>query len=233
MISLSPKEMWRERLILPNYQIGEAAKYANISAQTVAAWHREDQKLFAGRDDGAALSYLQLIEVAVVAAFRRAKIKLPKIRKAREYLKREFKAEYPFAQYKFKSDGKHLLLDYKQFEGDRAHGHLLVADEEGQLEWDKIIAPLLKEFDYQHKDIVVRWHVDGLESPIIIDPRINFGSPSVRGTPTWILAGRWQAGESDADIADDFGLTKQEVKKALQFEDLSAAKRRKPSHLLH
>lgn len=233
MISLSPKEMWRERLILPNYQIGEAAKYANISSQTVAAWHSKEKKLFSGREDGASLSYLQLIEVAVVAAFRRAKIKLPRIRKAREYLKREMKAEYPFAQYKFKSDGKHLLLEYSQIEGNKADGRLLVADQEGQLEWDEIIAPLLKEFEYQHKDIVVRWHVDGVESPITIDPRINFGAPSVRGAPTWVIAGRWNAGESNSEIAEDFGIGLQDVKKALHFENLSSIKRGKSSRHLH
>jgi uncharacterized protein (DUF433 family) len=40
----------------------------------------------------------------------------------------------------------------------------------------------------------------------------------VKGTPTWIILGRWNAGESDSDIAEDFGIKKEEVREALKFE---------------
>lgn len=232
----SPQELWRDRLVLPNYQIAEAAKYANLSPQTVAAWHRQDKRLLSNKDKGDALSYLQLIEVAVVAAFRRAKIKLPRIRRAREFFKEKMGVEFPFAQYKFKTDGKHLLVDYQEIEGKKGDGKHMMADEWGQLEWDDIIAPLLQAFEYEPKGIVIRWHVEGVSSPIVIDPRLNFGAPSVEGTPTWVIKGRYNAGETDAEIAEDFGLTRQDVKEALHFEGLEGAKknkRGKPSRRLH
>jgi uncharacterized protein (DUF433 family) len=230
--SQTPQEPWRQRLALPNYQIGEAAKYAHISANTVAAWHKQEHPTLSAKDKGAALSYLQLIEVSVVAAFRRANIKLPRIRRAREFFKQELGLEFPFAQYKFKHDGKHILADYQQIEGEKGKGKQLMADEWGQLEWDEIVGPLLQEFEYEHQGIVIRWHVDGLSSPILIDPRINFGAPSVKGTPTWIIAGRWNAGERNSSIAEDFGLTVEDVRKALRFEGLQG-KGRKSSQILH
>jgi uncharacterized protein (DUF433 family) len=64
--------------------------------------------------------------------------------------------------------------------------------------------------------------VAGVSSPIIIDPRILFGSPAINGTPTWIIKGRWNAGESDTDIAEDFGLQNDEVRKALEFERVAS-----------
>jgi uncharacterized protein (DUF433 family) len=216
-------EPWRRRLYLPNYQIAEAARYASISSQTVAAWHHAESAMLSVREDRQELSYMQLIEVAVVAAFRRAGIRLPEIRAAREYVKKELKSEFPFAEYRFKSEGKNLWMDYVQVEGERARGTLLKANQAGQLAWADILGRL-REFEYEHQGIVIRWHVAGVSSPIIIDPRISFGSPAIKGTPTWIIKGRWNAGESDTDIAEDFGLQKDEVRKALEFEKVASGR---------
>ena len=158
---------------------------------------------------------MQLIEVAVVAAFRKAGVPLKRIRAAREYAAHTLKSEHPFAEYKFKEEGKHLWLDSGHI--DVKPGTVLSADQGGQLAWEAVIGRL-REFEYEKDGIVLRWHVAGPSKPIIIDPRISFGAPTVRGTPTWIIKGRWDAGESDADIADDFGLRKEEVRDALRFE---------------
>jgi uncharacterized protein (DUF433 family) len=215
LVSERLHEPWRRRLFLPSYQIGEAATYAQISPQTVVAWHRVEASLLAQREKRAALSYMQLIEVAVVAAFRKAGVSLKRIRAAREYAARTLKSEYPFVQYSFKEEGKHLWLDSGQI--DVKPGTVLSADQGGQLAWESVIGRL-REFEYEKDGIVLRWHVAGPSSPIIIDPRVAFGAPTVKGTPTWVIKGRWNAGESDSDIAADFGIKKEEVREALKFE---------------
>jgi uncharacterized protein (DUF433 family) len=223
------EEPWRQRLYLPNYQIGEAARYAGISAQTVAAWHKEGAResvTLSKKEQRAALSYMQLIEVAVVAAFRKAGIPLRRIRKAREFVAKSLRSEYPFSEYRFKTDGRRLWVDYEQVEGESGRGKLMGADNYGQLAWSDIIGRL-KEFEYDGEGIVVSWHVDGERSPITIDPRISFGAPCVGGTPTWVIKGRWNAGESIADIAEDFGIKKLDVRRALKFEDIVPDLKRK------
>jgi uncharacterized protein (DUF433 family) len=220
---------WRRRLYLPIYQVGEVARYAHISPQTVAAWHKAESRTnltLSEKDAGEALSYLQLIEVAVVAAFREWGVSLQRIRAAREYVKVEFKTEFPFAAYKFKTDGESLLLDYQQIEGRRGKGKLLEANaSKGQLAWDDIIGQRLKEFDYERgrgaKALAIRWRVDGNASPIVIDPQIAFGTPTISGTPTWIVRERWDAGESIDDISYDFRLKKVDVSRALAFEGIA------------
>ena len=224
LVSERLDEPWRRRLFLPSYQIGEAAAYARISPQTVVAWHKIEAALLAQREKRAALSYMQLIEVAVVAAFRKAGVSLKRIRAAREYAARNLKSEYPFAEYSFKEEGKHLWLDSGQI--DVKPGTVLSADQGGQLAWESVIGRL-REFEYEKDGIVLRWHLAGPSSPIIIDPRISFGAPAVKGIPTWIIRGRWNAGESDSDIAADFGLKKDEVREALKFEGLASDGRRK------
>jgi len=208
-------EPWKKRLHLPNYQIGEAARYTHVSTQTVTAWHKIEQRMLSEKEKRARLSYLQLIELAVVAAFRKAKFPLSEIRAAREYLQKNFNSSYPFAEFKFKRYGRSLFTEDTNSRPYR----LFKANAGGQLAWDELIGPILKEFDYEHDGIAVRWHVAGPDLPIIIiDPRISFGAPSVRGTPTWIIKGRYDAGESDSAIAEDFRLKVGDVRAALKFE---------------
>jgi uncharacterized protein (DUF433 family) len=219
-------ELWRQRIYVPAYQVAEAARYAQISAQTVVAWHKIDRRLLTEKRSRVQLSYLQLIELAVVAAFRKAKIPLKEIRAAREYIKRDLKSEHPFAEYQFKRFGKSL---FAEFQGTEKH-RLFKANQEGQLAWYEIVGPLLKEFDYEHEGVAIRWHVAGHDSPVIIDPRISFGAPTVGGTPTWIIKGRWDAGESDSQIAEDFNLDVTAVREALKFEGVSGAQPKKWTH---
>ena len=216
LVSERTDEPWRRRLYLPAYQVGEAAKYAHISPHTVAAWHQiKKTQVLTHREKRASLNYFQLIEVAVVAAFRIAGVSMPRIRAARAYAAHELKAEYPFAQYSFKENGKHLFLDLSQI--DVKDGTVVQADQEGQLAWESVIGRL-REFEYEKQGVALKWHVAGIGSPIIIDPRISFGAPAIRGTPTWVIKGRWDAGESDSDIAEDFDIQKKEVREALKFE---------------
>jgi uncharacterized protein (DUF433 family) len=223
LVSERLDQPWRRRLYLPSYQLAEAANYARISAQTVAAWHKLESHLLAERKERAALSYMQLIEVAVVAAFRKAGVPLKRIRAAREYAANILKSEYPFAEYRFKEEAKHLWLDSGQI--NVKPGTVVSADQGGQMAWESIIGRL-REFEYEKHGIVLRWHVAGEGSPIIIDPRISFGAPAIKGVPTWIIRGRYNAGESDSDIASDFDLKKSEVREALKFEGVSGGGRK-------
>ncbi len=218
-------ELWRERLTTPAYRIVEAARYARTSNQTIRGWEKlrgNRRTVVTSRPDGEALSYLQLIEVGVVSAMRKAKVSLQRIRAAREYLSEEFDSPFPFAQYRFKTDGKSLFMDYDQIvPADKEK--LLDVNELGQLAWTPILSDLLQEFEYDSElGTVLRWKVDGVESPIRIDPRIAFGSPHVGGIPTWVLRDRWHSGEGIGDIAEDYELSDDLVATALRFEHIEA-----------
>ncbi len=226
LVSERTDQPWLRRLYLPSYQIAEAAHYAQVAPQTVVAWHKVEQDLLSNREDKTALSYMQLIEVAVVAAFRKMGVPLKNIRATREYARHNLKSEYPFATFRFKENARHLYLDSHQLEGV-AKGSVVQADQGGQLAWESVIGRL-REFDYEEEyGLALKWHVAGRSSPIIIDPRIAFGAPAIKGTPTWIIKGRFNAGESDSDIAEDFRIDKSDVREALKFEGVIPSGRRK------
>lgn len=210
-VSPQANEFWRARLVLPNYEVREAARYAHVHSQTVSRWHKNTT--LGAREPGTKLSYMQLIELAVAASCKEAGMKLADIRAARAYFAGAFKTDYPFATLDLATDGVDLAV--------KAGAELLIGNRNGQLAWKRIIGERFKEFDYEG-GIAARWHVAGPNSPVVIDPRIEFGAPTIGGIPTWTLRGRWEAGESLEDIGDDFGLSDKQVVKGLAFEGVDA-----------
>ena len=78
------------------------------------------------------------------------------------------------------------------------------------------------EFDYEH-EIVIRWHLAGRASQVMIDPRIAFGAPTVSGLPTWVILGRYNVGETIPEIAEDFEICESDIRDALAFEGVETA----------
>jgi len=213
-VAVQPRDLWRSRLDIPNYEIGEAARYAHISASTVGRWHHDTT--LPERELRRRLSYFQLIELAVVSACRKAGMKLIDIRAAREFFAREFQTDHPFATLQLKTDGVDLLKDAGEVDGVK---HLLTGNKGGQLAWKHILAEKFTEFDYE-SDVAARWHVAGRRSPIIIDPRIRFGAPNIKGVPTWLLRDRWVAGEQPKETASEYSITERDVREGLRFEGI-------------
>jgi len=222
----SGRDGWRRRLYLPAYTTVEAARFAQTKPNTVAYWYYGTGKrtgpALGGKRRYAPLSYLQLVEVAFAASFRQRGVPLQRIRKARDYVAKVFRAEFPFAQYEFKTEGLHVLMDAASVEPD--FRDLIVADEAGQMAWERIVLERFEQFDYE-EELAVRWHPRGRGVPILIDPRISFGAPVIEGTgiPTWVLKGRFEAGETPEEIESDFGVTARDLRYALEFERVGLA----------
>lgn len=213
---------WRRRLYLPTYTVKESARYAGTSLRTVSYWHYGGGTLgpaLPGKEYRKPLSYLQLVEVAFVTTFRKLGVSLQNIRKTREYASNHLNSEYPFAQYSWQTEGTNLLLELREVEKDAELGRLIVGNKWGQTTWKPMVAERFKQFDYV-EELALVWHVIGRKSPIIIDPRIAFGAPIVKGLPTWVLKGRWVAGESIPEIQDDFHIKPEYIKSALEFEGI-------------
>lgn len=214
--SPAPQEFWKSRLSIPNYAVGEAARYAHVHSNTVARWHKNTT--LGARESGSKLSYLQLIELAVAAACKEAGMKLADIRAARAYFAGHFDTDYPFATIDLMTDGVDLAA--------KAGADLLIGNRNGQLAWKSIIGDRFSEFVYED-GLATKWHVAGVNSPVIIDPRVRFGAPHVQGVPTWLLKERWEAGEPIDEISEDLSVSEDSLKAALKFEGIDPRMARK------
>ena len=223
LIAVRGEAPWFRRLYLPTYRLRDAARYTGTSAQTIANWHYRElpnhgHSPLPGREQRRPLSYLELIEIAVVATFRNFNVPLGNIAKTRSYMAQTFNSEFPFAEYRFKTDGFHLLMGLAEVE-PFSTDDLIVADAGGQLGWNSMMVDRLLEFDYDLKyELALQWFAAGRRSQVIIDPRVSYGAPVVNGIPTWVLKGRWKAGESIPDIQEDFNLDWKEIADGLRFE---------------
>lgn len=220
---MNKTEFWQHRLNVPAYGLGEAATYVKISPQTIASWEAQRNSVSAvlnKRERNKGLSFLQLIEIAVVSAMRKQGVKLPEIRAARAFISERLNFKFPFAQAKFKADGVDILLDYEGLASETVKGKLVTANRGGQMIWVDALSNRLREFNYGADGNVVSWKLNGLNSDIEISPLVSFGSPSVFGISTAAIKQRWVGGYSIEDIADDLELEPISVEEALKFEKL-------------
>ena len=210
-------EPWMDRLHLPGYRVSEAARYVGVHPNTVSAWHYREDPVLPGRTKGKPLSYLELIEVAFVAFFRRLDIDMDVIRKARAYrnpvkyyaeshgkgifpkernhIVRNIEKKYPFVSLPFKTEAIRILKrEQKRNPSVKDIAQFINPDPWGSLDQghDEEIYQFA-DFDYDH-GIAVRWHPAGRHSQVMIDPKIAFGDPMVSGLPTWVIRGRYIAG---------------------------------------
>jgi len=107
----------------------------------------------------------------------------------------------------------HILSALRNEEGSLQQAHLRRIDR------DPNSGTVLRLFPFVK---AVRSAEDALGQArlVAIDPRISFGRPVISGTcvPTTELSGRWSAGETIAELSEDFGLDARLVEDAIRYE---------------
>ena len=209
----------------PTYTAAEAARYTGISAPSVARWRvgyqypttsgpKKSPRITAGSTSGL-LSFNDLIEIAVVAAARKANVPMKAVRAAVATAAELYGVDRPLIEIKFKHNGREIFTEEKLAAGKRRFINL---SGHGQVAWEHIAA-VLEELDYRGEQ-AYRWWPAGRDDPIVINPEVSFGRPYIVGkrVSTDAIASRFGAKETLEDIVDDLEVTKAEAEAALRFE---------------
>jgi uncharacterized protein (DUF433 family) len=163
------------------------------------------------------LSFLDLVQLRVADAFIRAGLSPQKVRRAIEYGAEIVSSDYPFANARFRTDGKTVILHVL----DAEHGDERLIDlfKHGQYLMQKVIEPSLKGLEFEG-DIAARWWPLGRAKGIVIDPKRQFGQPidDATGVPTSILAQAAKAEGSAAQASKLFMVPISSVNRAVAFE---------------
>lgn len=212
----------------PLYTYREASHLAQVSASTVRNWlfgytskYGDVSPLFKYPTDVAMVSFVQLIEIVVAAKFRKAeKISFPTVRRAYENAKKDWGLEYPFAHLKLEALGGHILHSLHQDEPQRSRQ---TVDTPEQWTLPSLIVETIHQFDYI-PDLVARWYPIGKTVPIVVDPRISTGLPTIqkRGVTVGVILKRFKSGQRMEYIAQDFALDRNVVEEAVRYAELVA-----------
>ena len=168
------------------------------------------------------LSFVNMLELHVLGAIRRDHlVHMRQIRRALEFLQRQFDSEHPLVEQAMQTDGKHLFVE--------KFGQLINASQEGQGAMAEILEAHLRRIERDEQGLAIRLYPftrRGTDSPriISIDPLVAYGRPVIAGSriATADVADRFKAGESPRDLAKDYDRTPAEIWEAIRCE-LAAA----------
>jgi uncharacterized protein (DUF433 family) len=226
-------------LEIPLYSVFEASRYLQIPENTLRSWvsgraypvrsgaNRRSEPVIELTDPtNSRLSFNNLTEAHVLDALRRQyQVELPQIRNAVNYLREHFRTQHPLVHHQMLTDGKHLFIEaagLKDVINASKHGQLAMRDLIGmhlqRVEWDKdgFVARL---YPFTRSR---RTPFEEASQPRVVtmDPRVEFGRPVLKlsAVPTAVIADRYKAGESIADLAEDYGEQPLNIEEAVRCE---------------
>ena len=212
------------------YSVSEAARLTRIpegkirrwirgytfrSGQSVrhsdAVWQMDIRPI----ENKLALSFRDLLELRFVDAFIKAGVSWITMRRAHANAQKELKTTHPFCSRQIATDGKSVLLRQAEKDSDTALLNLVT----NQREFSRIVHDFLKELEFSGDEIV--WWPLGKNRQIIVDPRRNFGQPTVAksGVPAQILARSVRANSSEKLVARWYQVQPDEIRDAIDYEN--------------
>lgn len=170
--------------------------------------------------DHVGLSFINLIELRLLAAFRDEGLSLQKVRKAADYLSSLYGVDHPLAWNRLSHDGRDVFVWVEQGAGEnvviqttgRRVGHCVL---------EKVVEPYFHEIDFDpHTNLARRWYPAGRQGRVVVDPSISFGEPVLEGTriSTRLLFDRLRSGDDATTVAKWYGINRHEVEAAGSFE---------------
>jgi uncharacterized protein (DUF433 family) len=199
---------------VPNYSVVEAAYWLGQPKQTIRNWlvgtRNMKPVLVPGGTDPLVLSFWNLVECSVLASTtKRFRVRLPEVRKAMDYVRKELKLDRPLIDEDFLTNGKDLFV--KRF------GKLICANQQGQLYISSMMGASLQRVAWDKAGMATRfspWRESPEEPRILsVDPAVAFGQPVLAGTsiPAQSIIDRYRANESMDSLAEDFSIARDAI----------------------
>jgi len=213
---------------VPAYTLAEAATIVDVPKSTLQKWVkgrsfptkngvRCSEPIIFTPEPGF-LSFTNIVEAHVLAALRREKVALEKIRTAVHFVEHRLKIPHALAREKFQTDGVDVFVERLET--------LINASRDGQCAIRQVIDEHLRRVEYDKGRVVRLFPLYRKEAPrvVVVDPRRAFGRPVLVGTsvPIADIAARRRLGDTIRQLAQDYEVTPAEIKEALRAVELAA-----------
>jgi uncharacterized protein (DUF433 family) len=212
----------------PVYGVAEAAGLLGLRPDRARAWldgYRRGGVQYAPviREESSGdevVTWGEFVELGYLREYRRSGVPLQRLRPVIDGLRRGFKTPYPLATARPYVLGKELVLEVQE-RNDlpqaiaiviRSGQQIVLADDANRF-FRKV------EFDPPGQGEVRRLHPAGPASPVVIDPLVRFGRPTVQGVATERLWELFDAGETADQIAGDYEMPAELVRAAVAYEE--------------
>jgi uncharacterized protein (DUF433 family) len=229
-----------ERFDTPIYTVAEAARFVGVPTSTFSTWAKGYDRRPPGRravhgepivtgveapHGYACIPFIGLAEAMVLAAFRKAGVSLQHIRRAVAIIEGEIGLAHALASKRLYADGAVILYDYAESRHD--------ADLTGLTEVvsrQHVFAPVIQDYlqriEYGRDDWAVRVVSPATTRPVVVaDPKRSFGQPIFIHGAARVedVLDRWRAGDALGDVAQDFGVPREDVEDILRVTLPAAA----------
>lgn len=225
MIATRPKRSRPDARMIATYPVAEAAWALALPPTTARAWvqgrsYRTTggitrwQPLVepAGRDSqGALLSFMNLVELHVLRAFREADVTVRVIREAIAWLQRQSPGNpHPLVRKDLHTYGNGIFI--------KTLGDIVEISSNGQRAIREAVEEHLSKVEWEDH-LPARLYPCSAKGSVRfeIDPNVGFGQLRIAGTrvPVAALLDRREAGESFQSLADDYGQPRKTIKAAI------------------
>lgn len=166
----------------------------------------------------------ELVEARYLLSYRRdLGVSLRELRSWISDARERLGLAYPLAHRRpWVGEGRRILVDSQNTSGLPEDLWAMWQASSGQILLTAPGESFLERVEFD-KDEAARIWPDGRHSPIVIDPVIRFGTPTVKGIPVEAMVEQIDAGDPIEMVASDFGLDLTEVAAAFSYEHSAVA----------
>lgn len=210
----------------PVYGVSEAAGVLGMRADRVRAWldgyerqgHRYPPVIRPEQTGVDMVTWGEFVELGYLREYRRKGVPLQRLRPVILELREVLGTPYPLATKRPYVHGKELVLAAQERADLPASVAIVIRSGQQILLTDEP-SRFFKKVEFGDGLEALRLRPLGDTSPVVIDPLVRFGRPSVDGVATERLWELHDAGEPIAEIADGYDLDVDVVRAAVSYEE--------------
>jgi len=216
----------------PAYTVAEAARYLKVAPATLRSWvmgrsypkregtARSEALIKLAKNPPPMLSFWNLIEAHVLRSLRTDHgVSMDNLRQAIRYAERRLNIKHLLLSPELRTDAGTVLLE--------RYGELIDLPASGQIVMRRLFNEHLARVEWDEWTFPVRLFpsptsgvVPARDRPVAIAANVAFGRPVLvhGGISTAVIAERIDAGETVAELAEDYDLTQEDIEAAVLYE---------------